>query len=172
MLAATIELTSDVLTFPDSEHALANVKAISLFVRFLRTLKYVKKCDVTRLLDGCIIMEKAAKGAVLGELNTNVEAIQVGPVFTVLLGFANASQSFLACSPGNRLLAQALMTNLPKLDAAFQAAAIDVFAQSAQHTPNRPLLAPDCFMPSTYNFGPKSDEVRVVDIIRAVQSDV
>jgi len=172
MLAAIIELISNVLADPDSEHALANVKAISSFVRFLKTLKYDRGCEVTCLLGGCIIMEKTAKSFVLGEPNIHVEAIQVGPAFSLLLVIANLSQSLLTCSPGNKLLAQALMTNLPKLDAACQAAAINVFAQSEQHTSNRPLLAPDCFMPSTYNFGPDADEVQVVNIMRAVQSDV
>jgi len=172
MLAATIELTSNVLTRPDSEHALANVKAISQFVRFLKTLKYDRGCDVTCLLGSCIIMEKAAKSFVLGESNAHVVAIQVGSAFTIHLLSANLRQSLLTCSPGNKLLAQALMTNLPKPDAACQAAAINVFAQSEQHTSNRPLLAPDCFMPSMYNFGPDADEVRIVNIMRAVQSDV
>ena len=171
MLAATVELTSHVLTFPDSEHVLTNVKAISSFVRFLKTLKYEKGCDVSRLLDGCIIMEKAAKSAVLGEPNAHVEAIQVSPASIVLVVFANLSQSLLTCSPGNRLLAQALMTNVPKLDTACRARAINVFAQSEQRTSNRPLLAPDCFMPSTYNFGPDPDTTNVVDIMRAVYSD-
>jgi len=116
-------------------------------------------------------MEKAAKSLVLGEPNAHVVAIQVGPAFTLLLVIANLSQSLLIYSPDNHLLAQALMTNLSKLDAMCQAAAINVFAQSEEYTSNCPLLAPDCFMPSTYNFGPDSDEVRVVDIMRAVQSD-
>lgn len=160
------------LAHPDSEHALANVKAMSSFVRFLKTLKYDKGCDVTCLLGGCLIMEKAAKSFVLGEPNAHVVAIQVGSAFTLLLVVADISQSLLICSPDNNLLAQALMTNLSKLDATCQAAAINVFAQSEHHTSSRPLLAPDCLMPSTYNFGPDSDEVRVVDIMRTVQSDV
>jgi hypothetical protein len=81
MLAATLELISDVLLFPDSEYALANVKAIGSFVRFLQDLKYNRGCDVTRLLEGCIILEKAVKGAVLGENGVHVEAVQVGQVF-------------------------------------------------------------------------------------------
>jgi hypothetical protein len=81
MLAATLELTSNVLALPDSDHALANVKAISSFVRFLENLKHDKLCDVTRLLDGCVVMEKVVKGAVLGEQSIHMEGVQVGSMF-------------------------------------------------------------------------------------------
>lgn len=81
------------------------------------------------------------------------------------------NQSLLACSPGNKLLAQALMTNLPKLDAVCKAAAINVFAQS-EHRMLGPLLAPECFKPSSYNFGPEPETTNVVNIMRAVYSDV
>ncbi|THW51712.1 hypothetical protein D6D22_00707 [Aureobasidium pullulans] len=77
-----------------------------------------------------------------------------------------------SCSPGHRLLAQALLTNLPKLDAVCQAASTNVFAQSEQRPRNTPLLAPDCMVPSTYNFGPNPSDTSLVDTMRAVYSDV
>jgi hypothetical protein len=80
MLAATLELTSSVLALPDSDHALANVRAISSFVRFLETLKHNKWCDVTRLLDGCSIMERVVKAAVLEEQSAHTEAVQVSQI--------------------------------------------------------------------------------------------
>lgn len=83
MLAPVLELTSNVLVSPDSEHALANVKAISSFVRFLEDLKYNKGCDVTRLVDGCMILEHAVKGAVLDDQSVHVEAVEVGRVFSI-----------------------------------------------------------------------------------------
>jgi hypothetical protein len=64
------------------------------------------------------------------------------------------------------------MTNLPKLDTMCQAAAANVFAQSGRRISNQPLLAPDCLMPSTYNFGPDPNERSVVDTMCAVYSDV
>ncbi|THY91448.1 hypothetical protein D6C92_06273 [Aureobasidium pullulans] len=156
MFAATIELTSNVIARPATEHALANVKAISSFVRFLETLKYKRGCDLTRLLNGCTILEKVAKGAVMGEQSTHYEAVRF----------------LFSCSPGHRLLAQALLTNLPKLDAVCQAASANVFAQSEQRPRNTPLLAPDCMVPSTYNFGPGPSDTSLVDTMRAVYSDV
>ncbi|THY49766.1 hypothetical protein D6C97_07236 [Aureobasidium pullulans] len=156
MFAATIELTSNVIARPASEHALAIVKAISSFVRFLETLKYKKGCDLTRLLNGCTILEKVAKGAVMGEQSTHYEAVRF----------------LFSCSPGHRLLAQALLTNLPKLDAVCQAASANVFAQSEQRPRNTPLLAPDCMVPSTYNFGPNPSDTSLVGTMRAVYSDV
>ncbi|THY30295.1 hypothetical protein D6D00_02969, partial [Aureobasidium pullulans] len=156
MFAATIELTSNVIARPASEHALANVKAISSFVRFLETLKYKKGCDLTRLLNGCTILEKVAKGAVMGEQSTHYEA----------------ARFLFSCSLGHRLLAQALLTYLPKLDAVCQAASANVFAQSEQRPRNTPLLAPDCMVPSTYNFGPGPSDTSLVDTMRAVYSDV
>lgn len=63
------------------------------------------------------------------------------------------------------------MTNLPRLDAVCEAAAINVFIQSEQGISSCPLLAPDCIMPSTYNFGPDPRETSVVDTTRAVYID-
>lgn len=63
------------------------------------------------------------------------------------------------------------MTNLPRLDAVCQAAAADVFVQPEQRMMNPPLLAPACFIPSTFNFGPDPSEKSVVDTMRAVYSN-
>lgn len=93
-------------------------------------------------------------------------------VHSSCLFFANARQFLFSCSPGHRLLAQALLTNLPKLDAVCQAASANLFAQSEQRPRNTPLLAPDCMVPSTYNFGPGPSDSSLVDTMRAVYSDV
>ncbi|THW92697.1 hypothetical protein D6D15_02958 [Aureobasidium pullulans] len=100
--------------------------------------------------------EKVAKAAVMGEQSTHYEAVRF----------------LFSCSPGHRLLAQALLTNLPKLDAVCQAASANLFAQSEQRPRNTPLLAPDCMVPSTYNFGPNPSDTSLVDTMRAVYSDV
>jgi hypothetical protein len=63
------------------------------------------------------------------------------------------------------------MTDLPKLDAVCQVAAADVFVQPEQRMKNSPLLAPDCIIPSTFNFGPDPSEKSVVDTMRAVYSN-
>lgn len=99
MFAATIELTSNVIARPASEHALANVKAISSFVRFLETLKYKKGCDLTRLLNGCTILEKVAKDAVMGEQSTHYEAVRVYHLFILL-----AHSSLMLASSSSRAL--------------------------------------------------------------------
>jgi len=168
LLCATITLLAEIVEHPGHGRAASDINLMGSFVRFLEIMQRRVGIDFGRFWTGCALFEKVAKSAVTGADDMLHGHIQTAIVDSgssvsenkqgIALPRLQSLELRLSGSANYMDLAQGLMSDVPRLNAAACSVFGEIFGVLDNHGPPFCSFAPGSLRPSTYGFGPTPNQ--------------